>query len=279
MKGYLARVVPVALKPTLRKLYYCPIDFIDSLRGRDRLTPPKSLIFVGDGDFKHTGQEFRGYFTELAGLQPQDRVLEVGCGIGRMAVPLTDYLAPEGEYWGFDIVRSGIEWCQSRISAAFTNFHFQHIDVYNRNYNWNGKMRAKDLRFPFSDDYFDFVFATSVFTHMLPSGLQNYLAEISRVLKNGGTCFSTFFLLNSESEEFMHAGDSTLNFKYKLPEYRTIDHNNHEAGIAYGEGVVNDLFGRHGLKIIPPIHYGSWCGRDSFLSYQDVVIAKKSTTP
>src|SRR5712671_5833105 len=126
MRSYLANLVPVALKPALRKLYYFPIDFIDNLRGRDRLTPPKSLIFVGDGDFEQAGREFRRYFIELANLQPHDRVLDVGCGIGRMAVPLTDYMSQEGEYWGFDIVRSGIEWCQSRISADFPNFHFQH---------------------------------------------------------------------------------------------------------------------------------------------------------
>lgn len=29
------------------------------------------------------------------------------------------------------------------------------------------------------------------------------------------------------------------------------------------------------MNIVEPIHYGLWCGRDEFLSYQDIILAKK----
>jgi SAM-dependent methyltransferase len=275
MKKRLVRLIPNFLKPTLKKFYYFPIDVIDRLKGVDSMIPPRSAIFVGAGDFVKIGQEFKNYFIELANLQPSYRVLDVGCGIGRMAIPLTNYLSKEGEYWGFDIVKKGIEWCQSRISPKFSNFHFQHSDVYNKHYNPNGKVQAQNFQFPFDDESFDFVFLTSVFTHMLPSDLENYLSEISRVLKTEGKCLITFFILNEESENLVCSGRSTLDFLYKIQDCLTISENDPEAAIAYREEFVLRLFKKYGLKIVQPIHYGYWCKRDTFLTYQDMIIATK----
>jgi len=282
MKRQLAQVTPDFLKPALKKiyhflkkLYYVLMDPYDRVKGRDSMIPPRSMIFIGNGDFKSTGQEFKRYFIDLAKIQPGDRVLDVGCGIGRMAIPLTEYLSKEGEYWGFDIVKTGIEWCCRRISPKFKNFHFQHTDVTNKTYNKNGHIQAKDFRFPFEDNSFDFVFLTSVFTHMFPADMEHYLSEIARVLKKGGRCLVTYFLLNEESIRLMHAGRSTLDFKYEIDGCLTIDKNNPEFAIAYKEDYVKRLFGSFTLKIIEPINYGSWCKRDTFLSFQDIIVATK----
>lgn len=239
------------------------------------MIPPRSMIFIGNGDFKSTGQEFKRYFIELANMQPTDRVLDVGCGIGRMAIPLTAFLAAEGEYWGFDIVKSGIDWCCGTISPKFKNFHFQHIDVVNKTYNKDGHIQAKDFRFPFDDSSFDFVFLTSVFTHMFPADMERYLTEIARVLKHEGKCLITYFLLNDESTHLVRAGRSTLDFKYNVEGCLTTDKENPEFAMAYKEDHVRRLFDGLSLKIIEPVNYGSWCGRDVFLSYQDIIVATK----
>lgn len=273
--SYLRRMIPGSLKKSLRNIYYSLIDILDRLMKRDSLIPPRAMIFVGDGDFEKTGQQFLQHFVELAGLRPDDRVLDVGCGIGRMAIPLTGYLSPRGEYWGFDIVKMGIHWCQRHISTKFKNFHFLHVDIYNRTYNPSGKIQARDFKFPYEPNYFDFVFLTSVFTHMLPADMENYLLEIARVLKPEGKYLITFFLLNEESERLMHAGQSSLDFRYKLDGCRTIDLNNPEAAIAYDEGEIKDLFKRLGLELLEPVGYGAWCKRDVFLNYQDIIIGKK----
>src|SRR5689334_20530593 len=79
--------------------------------------PPKERNFVGDGDYKAIGIEFLRHFVRLGGLRSTDRVLDIGCGIGRMALPLTLWLDPaKGTYEGVDVVADGIAWCEETIS-------------------------------------------------------------------------------------------------------------------------------------------------------------------
>ena len=135
---------------------------------------------------------------------------------------------------------------------------------------------ACSYKFPYENDSFDFIFLTSVFTHMFPADMENYAREIARVLKKGGRCFITMFLLNRESESFVKEGLSTQNFAHQLEGCVTADPENPEASLAFQETYVRGLFARLGLSIREPIHYGAWCGRKVFLSYQDIVIATKN---
>lgn len=260
----LKKLIPKILRP-----------LFEERDGGNDMIPPKSLSFVGKGDFVKIGREFRRHFIELAQLRPEHRVLDVGCGIGRMAIPLTEYLSPAGGYWGFDIVKKGIDWCDERITPKFPNFRFQHSDVYNRHYNPGGQVRACDYRFPFEDDFFDFIFLTSVFTHMVPADLENYLREIARVLKPGGRCLITFLLRNEESAGLIRAGKSDLDFVHEMDGYYTTKPDDPEAAIAYDEMTALQFFGACGLTVDSPLRYGSWCGRATFLSYQDIVVAAK----
>jgi len=81
------------LKPVYNVLSWIKSQILESLNSilgkRNPLIPPRHLIFIGDGDYENTGKEFLHYFVKLAGLKPDDKVLDIGCGIGRMAVPLT----------------------------------------------------------------------------------------------------------------------------------------------------------------------------------------------
>jgi SAM-dependent methyltransferase len=270
-----AQLVPTRARSVLRKLYYLPLDAIDTLRGRrDPLTPPRRLIFVGDGDYRKIGQEFLEYFVELGRLQPTDHVLDVGSGIGRMAAPLTRVLT-SGRYEGFDIVPEGVEWCTRQITARFPNFRFQLADVHNPAYHPRGTQEASAYRFPYADASFDFAFATSVFTHMRPPEVTRYLDELGRVLKPGGRCLLTFFLLSPASLERIAAGRSAIDFRHEMDGFRTSDRRTPEAAIALPEDFVRGLFEQAGLAVEEPIRFGSWSGRPDFLSYQDIVLARK----
>jgi hypothetical protein len=102
------------------------------------------------------------------------------------------------------------------------------------------------------------------------------VSEIARVLKPGGRCLATYFLLNAESEQLVMAGRSTLDFKYDIGGCSTTHRTAPDAAVAYDEMHVTGLYEKYGLSIVNPIHYGSWCNRPVFLSYQDLVVAEKN---
>lgn len=239
------------------------------------LIPPPELMNVGDGDYVEVGDIFLRHFVDLGGLKPADKVLDVGCGVGRMARPLTAFLGDKGSYEGFDIVASEIEWCQAHITTRYPRFRFEWANVYNSVYNPNGELGPVDYRFPYRDGSFTFAFATSVFTHMLPVDLERYVSEIARVLEPNGTSFCTFFLLNDVSTSLVDAGRGTLQWPFDCGIYRATSRESPEHAIAYDEAVVTALYSRYGLALEPPVHYGSWSGRSDFVSYQDIVVARK----
>jgi ubiquinone/menaquinone biosynthesis C-methylase UbiE len=241
---------------------------------KDALRPPRSLLSVGDGNFKQIGQEYLDYFIRIGGLRPHDRVLEIGCGIGRMAMPLTTCLNETGSYDGFDIARAEIKWCKNKITSRFANFNFQHIDVHNKQTNPKGKFQASSYQFPLAAKQYDFVFLTSVFTHMFIEDIENYLKEISRLLKTGGRALASYFLLNSETLALLKIKGSK--FKHPYGPSLVIDPKLPEASIAHEEKTIRGLYQKFNLGILEPIHYGSWSGREEFLSSQDIIVAEKN---
>lgn len=247
------------------------------LGGPELTNSPSKPIPVGTSGTKlwTKGNEFLGYLVDLCELQPNDAVLDVGCGSGRTALPLTRYLNREGRYAGFDIARKAIAWCTENVSGSHPNFDFTVADVQRKMYNPTGRYKPSEFSFPYPDGSFDVIVVTSDFTRMLPAGVKHYMDEIVRVLKPGGRSLITFFLLNEESLTLSEEGKGTITFEHEVQGARTADVNDPEAAIAYPEAFVRDLYDQCGLEIREPLHYGSWCGRLDGISGQDVVVAVK----
>jgi len=184
--------------------------------------------------------------------------LDVGCGVGRVASALTRYLSAAGTYDGFDVVREPVEWCLREISSCFPNFQFQYIDSFSKRYNPRGDGRSSELVFPYDDDGFDFVFAGSIYTHMLPEEVANYVAETARVLKPGGTTFATFCLLNERSLAGISAGLSSPSLPHAHGEFRIRDPADPGSFIAQPEQFVREIYRKAKLRIDEPVIYGSW---------------------
>ncbi len=261
----------------MRNVYERWSDSIELLSWqRDSLTPPSRMNrAIGGGDFKKIGETFLHHFINLCDLKPDEKVLDVGCGSGRIAVPLTKYLSSKGCYQGFDIIPEQVKWCQKNITPKFPNFHFQLANIYNKLYNPQSKYKASNYKFPYADETFDFVFLTSVFTHLLPEELEHYLSEISRLLKKDGRCFITFFLLNKESLQLVETKKGNREFRFDFGDYRIENEDIPEAAVAYDEIFIKKLYSKYNLEIKLPIHYGSWCERLQSFDYQDIVIASK----
>jgi SAM-dependent methyltransferase len=225
-------------------------------------------------DFKRNGEEFFQIYTGICGLQPTERILDVGSGIGRKTLPLTGYLTSGAVYEGIDVTKKGIDWCETTISPLFPNFRFHHINVYNKHYNPHGHLRSSEYVFPFESGYFDFVMLGSVFTHMPTEDAKNYLCEVHRVMRDGGRCLITYFLLNDESLDAIREKRSTLDFKHSFGNYLAVSREIPELAMAYDENWVHDAYRHTGLAITR-VDYGYWYGRLGAVSYQDLVLAVK----
>jgi SAM-dependent methyltransferase len=282
MKSLIRALVPKPLRARLRKGYnYVRYKLLlTKLFGRYvSMIPPLELMHdgpVGFEEFKKNGEEFFRYYTELCDLKPFERMLDVGCGIGRKTFLLTSYLNADGRYEGLDIVKAGIDWCTERITRDYPLFKFQLIDVCNQHYNPTGRHKACEYRFPFADESFDFVVLCSVFTHMLTQDMERYLCEVARVLKTGGRCLISFFLLNESSCTLMRAHKSSINLNSSLDSCWVADPSDLEAVTGFEEDFIRPVYDKSKLEIKEPIHYGAWCGKQKFLSYQDLIVTFKA---
>ncbi|OYQ37540.1 hypothetical protein CHU92_08095 [Flavobacterium cyanobacteriorum] len=264
--------LPVGMRYAARRLLYLPADMF---RRRDSLVPPKGMIFTGRGDYLSAGETFFSYFIKYGGITPHSRVLDIGSGIGRMAVPFTKYLDKDGSYEGFDIVKMGVDWCRKNITARYPNFRFTHTPLKNDLYNLDTQEQASQFRFPYEDKAFDFVFLTSVLTHMMPQDMENYIGEIARVLKEGRVCFATFFILDEDSEAAMRKYGSKT-FPHNYGNYSLMDKNVKEANVGYKKQYIFEVLKSKGLTVIHFIR-GNWSGAaaDELNEHQDIIIFKK----
>jgi SAM-dependent methyltransferase len=259
-----------------RFVYHFPEEVSYYVHKRNQCIPPPHLIYTGRGDFLTVGREFFGYFLKYGKITPQSNVLDVGCGLGRMALPFIEYLSPTARYHGFDVVKEGPAWCAKHISPRHPNFTFVHVDIYNELYNKKGTIRPADFKFPYAGDAFDFVLLTSVFTHMAPQDIARYVDEISRVLKKAGRVLVTANLLNDDSQAMIARGVSPMKHQVSCGQcYASLDPQKPYDDIALNEQWFLNLLEKAGLKPQLPVLYGNWCGRTTAVSCQDIIIAEK----
>lgn len=242
--------------------------------------PPAERNFVGDGDFLAIGCEFLRHFVELGGLQPQDRVLEIGCGLGRMAVPLTQYLEPPvGRYTGFDVVAEGIAWARDNIAASYSNFEFLHLDYRNSLYNPSGSLGEGREMLPFSAASVDFVFMTSVVTHLDAGDTAFYLAESARLLRPHGRLFVTAFLMDQLNRQLVQDGKARPPFDSAEPGPTYISDPAHPmAAVAFDLDWFLTTSAAAGLHLVRPIAFGHWSGRTAE-NFQDICVFVRSPHP
>jgi SAM-dependent methyltransferase len=260
--------LPVSLRYYARRLYYLPHDLISK---RDKRYPQLGLIFTGHYQFEKQGIEWVGLFKKY-GLTNTANFLDIGCGIGRIAIPLSfDF---QGNYFGFDAVKRGVDWCKKNISSNNKNFHFLYVDLFNDLYKTSGS-NAANYQFEYENDFFDFACAISVYTHMIPIELVNYLKNSASVIKSNGIKVATFFILDEESR-VLQEKNSSFSFKHTFENFALMDENVAGANVAYDKGYLEKVIKDSGFEIIEHIK-GSWCGRkkEHFLDFQDILIMRR----
>jgi ubiquinone/menaquinone biosynthesis C-methylase UbiE len=110
------------------------------------------------------GKQVGEFIAQTANLTQKSRILEVGVGTGRIAIPLSVIV---GTVVGVDLSRAMMN--RIRPKPGGENVHTFQADI---------------TRLPFASQSFDAILAAHVF-HLIPDW-QNAMSEVARVLRPGG---------------------------------------------------------------------------------------------
>jgi SAM-dependent methyltransferase len=127
-------------------------------------------------------------FLKLHGLQPQDRILEIGCGNLRAGWHLIRYLEP-GNYYGIDISQQVLFAAQQTVIDRGLMDRRPYLVL----------VKDMDLAF-LPDQAFDVVHAHSVFSHAPLDVIEDCFAHVGRVMKPGG--YFDFTFKRTEGQEY-----------------------------------------------------------------------------
>lgn len=164
-----------------------------------RILAPRGLRAGGE-EFKDDAYYLKSARLEAArlvqkcGLTRDSRVLDVGCGAGRLAVGILAELGGVASYTGIDVIRTTVDWCQRDLQPTHPGLRFVHLDVANDRYNPSGETIEAKTRLPVDDGSADVINLYSVFSHMTYGDVERYLHELRRVVAPAGRIFLTAFI-------------------------------------------------------------------------------------
>lgn len=138
---------------------------------------------------------------ELTGLGPQDEVLEIGCGVGRIGLEL----APRCRFWtGVDISANMLAVALERLSGL-KNVRLM-------------KLAAVSLE-QFEPEIFDITYSTNMFDHLDEMDRWLYVKDAFRVLRPGGRLFIDNTDLESDAGWAPFARDASSTAELVRPPY------------------------------------------------------------
>ena len=147
--------------------------------------------FKNDDAFIRTAVRDVKRLERLAGLTAESRLLDWGCGAGRLAVGVREHFPNRriADYHGVDVQPDLISWARENLTAP--GFRFTCVDVANERYNPAGLPDRTLAADPESVDVF---YAYSVFSHMNDHDTAAYLHLITEALSPAGKAFVTCFV-------------------------------------------------------------------------------------
>ncbi len=200
---------------------------------------------------KETAEWILGYYIKHKKSNPKT-VLDWGCGPGRIIRHLPGILGKESKIYGTDYNIDSINWCKKNLQGVA----FNHNTI--------------EAALPYENDFFDFIFGISIFTHLSAEKHVEWTAELTRILKKGGRMFFTTHgraftgkLSKHEREQF---NNGNLVVRGKVTE-------GHRTYSAYHPAsYLNQLFTSNHLKVVEHTEQQSNNGKPQ----QDIWLLEKT---
>jgi SAM-dependent methyltransferase len=170
----LRRDVVLRVKHRDHLAYYGAVVGDDILHGQEKA--------VGNSDRPQWRKFGRMQFDYLRshGLQPQHRMLEIGCGNLRAGCLFIDFL-DTANYYGIDISTEVLFAAQDTVVRERLAAKLPYLTL------------VKDMRFAFlPDEEFDVIHAHSVFSHSPLPVIEECFANVGRIMKPDGFFDFTF---------------------------------------------------------------------------------------
>ncbi len=240
-----------------------------------RQDPWQSLHNIGPGDFQNSGAGLMADLVSHGGLQPAHHVLDIGCGVGRIALPLASFLDAGGGYIGFDVSARAVRGCQKRFARLRPDFAFVQLDVRNGDYNAGGAIAETEVRFPCAGAAIDLAFAASVFSHVRIETIARYLAEAARVLKPGGRFWFTAYALTPDRRAAVARGETRLALLPWKDGAMVMDPRSPERAIAHDAEALIGAIEAAGLRLAAPWRAGDWAPGAVLGDWQDIWVVEK----
>lgn len=120
----------------------------------------------------NTAKWVADYFSKYLDLKDK-KILDWGCGPGRVIRHLPNVVGNECKYYGTDYNKQSIDWCSKNLPGI--------------SFNCN----TLEAKLPYPNDSFDAIYGISIFTHLSEQLHYDWYTELHRILKPGGILFLT----------------------------------------------------------------------------------------
>lgn len=254
---------------------------VEKLSSTGPLPPLNYMQTIGSHDPQHFTSNMKLFSLEIltrCKATPISTILDLGCGCGRLALPICEFLGQTGSYIGVDVWDEGIEWCKENISNVSDKFNFYTLSSEN-NYYFNDATSEIENSYslPFiPPSSVDVTFAISLFTHLRYKDALNYLKEIGRTLKPDGAAYITCFIMDHYVFDYVaRTGNHTAVRESGTDKecYYAYSHQDFFSG--FSMGAWNAMLKEAGLWALC-YETGSWAEKPGARMYQDTFVLVKA---
>jgi ubiquinone/menaquinone biosynthesis C-methylase UbiE len=144
----------------------------------------EAMALAVGGSYDKIGQ-IELSLLERFGLDGKSRLVDVGCGSGRLSTAIYEKYGSTFSYEGTDVVPELLNYAALQCADSY-RFHL-----------------VEDFVIPVDDGRADMMCFFSVFTHLLPEESYRYMLQAKRVLKPGGIMVASYLTLSEHWSIFM----------------------------------------------------------------------------